>query len=163
MMNAGFVMRACLKCKKDISKTHLNRKYCSSNCYESSRYHKNGYRYTPEQRKEWYESRKKQDGYIQKLRDQGNSRAKKIKDFLAEYKMNLGCLDCGYRGHHSALEFDHIHGEKKINVCHAKSINQAKLEIEKCEVVCANCHRIRTYKRLYPCKADIFALTYEKV
>lgn len=77
-----------------------------------------------------------------------NERAKGVKDFLAVYKEDYGCADCGYNTHHVALDFDHIKGEKSINVCNAKSISQAKKEIEKCEVVCSNCHRIRTYKRL---------------
>lgn len=77
-------------------------------------------------------------------------RAQKIKEFISSYKMGKGCVDCGYNKHHSALDFDHIKGEKKLNVCFAKSIAQAKKEIAKCEVVCSNCHRIRTYERLYP-------------
>ncbi len=77
-----------------------------------------------------------------------NHRAKKIKEFIAKYKLSRGCKDCGYRKHHSALDFDHIRGVKKLNVCFAKSISQAKIEIKKCEVVCANCHRTRTYNRL---------------
>jgi hypothetical protein len=39
------------------------------------------------------------------------------------------CKNCG-KG------FDHIKGEKEFNVCNAKSVNQAKKEIKKCEVVC---------------------------
>lgn len=87
--------------------------------------------------------------------DKANERARKVKLFLAEYKMSKGCMDCGYKRHHSALEFDHVRGEKTLNVCFSKSIGQAKKEIDKCDVVCSNCHRIRTYKRLYPCKPDI--------
>jgi len=92
-----------------------------------------------------------------------NIRARKIKEFIANYKLECGCKDCGYKKHHSALDFDHIKGKKKINVCFAKSIAQAKKEIKKCEVGCSNCHRIRTYKRIYPCKSDIFEATYEAV
>ena len=98
-----------------------------------------------------------------KMQIKANERAKKIKIFLANYKISKGCKDCGYKKHHSALEFDHIKGNKKINIAFAKSINQAKKEIEKCEVVCSNCHRIRSWKRLYPCKPDIFEATYEEV
>lgn len=92
-----------------------------------------------------------------------NGRAKKIKQFLADYKLEKGCIDCGYNKHHSALEFDHIKGKKTLNIAWAKSISQAKKEIEKCEVVCSNCHRVRTYNRLYPCKPDIFEKTYEPI
>lgn len=77
-----------------------------------------------------------------------NERARRVKEFLASYKIEKGCVDCGYKKHHSALDFDHINGTKTMNICFAKSINQALKEIEKCEVVCSNCHRIRTYNRL---------------
>lgn len=90
-----------------------------------------------------------------------NKRARKIKIFLANYKIEKGCQDCGYKKHHSALEFDHIKGKKKINIAFAKSINQAEWEIKNCEVVCSNCHRVRSWNRLYPCKPNIFEKTYE--
>lgn len=95
--------------------------------------------------------------------DKANIRSKNVKKFLANYKLEKGCLDCGYNKHHSALDFDHVSGTKELNVCFAKSIGQATKEIKKCEVVCSNCHRIRTYNRLYPCREDIFDLTYETV
>jgi hypothetical protein len=90
-----------------------------------------------------------------------NERAFKIRKFLADYKIKEGCKDCGYKEHHSALEFDHVKGKKVLNVCFSKSIGQAMKEIKKCEVVCSNCHRVRTYRRIYPCKPDIFDATYE--
>ena len=95
--------------------------------------------------------------------DKANKRARAVKLFLADYKVSKGCSDCGYNKHHSALEFDHIKGQKDMNVCFAKSITQAKNEIKKCEVVCSNCHRVRTYNRIYPCKPDIFEKTYDQV
>lgn len=153
----------CQWCKKETGIVHKNKKYCSSVCMNKSRYARSGIRSTREQRSEWYKKRCEQKGYIEKLRKQANKRNKDIKRFLAEYKIEKGCKDCGYKKHHSALEFDHIKGKKEINMAFAKSINQAKREIEKCDVVCSNCHRVRTYNRIYPCKPDIFEATYEPV
>jgi TnpA family transposase len=85
-----------------------------------------------------------------------------IRRWLDNYKVELGCVDCGYRDHHAALHFDHVRGEKTINVCNAKSIEQARREIVKCEVRCANCHAVKTFTR-YSCKPEIVAATYEAV
>ncbi len=78
------------------------------------------------------------------------------------YKLKNGCVDCGYALHPAALHFDHILGDKKMNVCNAKSISGAKEEIKKCVVRCANCHAIKTFT-FHPCKPDIFDVTYEAV
>ena len=73
-----------------------------------------------------------------------------FKKRLAEIKEASGCQDCGERNH-IVLDFDHIK-DKKYNV--SRMIHDGfswaaiKKEIEKCEVVCANCHRIRTHMRL---------------
>lgn len=71
-------------------------------------------------------------------------------DSVAELKLKLGCTDCGYKGHAAALDFDHLPGFKKLTEVSAllkgpRSVLLA--EIAKCEVVCANCHRIRTWRR----------------
>jgi len=146
----------CKWCEKEMGVVHKNKNYCSSTCMNKARYARSGIRSTKEQRTKWYKNRCSKKGYIEKLRKQGNERNRKIKIFLAEYKLKRGCRDCGYKKHHSALEFDHIKGDKSLNVCFSKSIEQAKKEIEKCDVVCSNCHRIRTYKRIYACKPDVF-------
>jgi len=50
------------------------------------------------------------------------------------------------------LDFDHIKGEKLFNLSEAvvdkTSMDKLICEMLKCEVVCANCHRIRTFSRL---------------
>jgi len=60
-------------------------------------------------------------------------------------KLRRGCVDCGYNKHPAALDFDHVDGTKVFNISKV-SRSQAALEIEmsKCVVRCANCHRIRT-------------------
>lgn len=105
-------------------------------------------RYNSEVRKKWYKNKANDPKWKEKINNQYNNRRKKIQEFIRNYKLSKGCADCGYNKHHAALEFDHVDGEKEFNVCNAKSIKQAKEEIKKCEVVCSNCHRIRTYERL---------------
>jgi hypothetical protein len=48
------------------------------------------------------------------------------------------------------MDFDHREGEIKkyeLNAVDRMSMNTLKREIEKCDVVCANCHRERTHQR----------------
>ena len=58
-------------------------------------------------------------------------------------------MDCGqfYPGY--VLDMDHVRGPKEGNVATlanaAISLDRLQAEIEKCDVVCANCHRIRTH------------------
>ena len=70
---------------------------------------------------------------------------------IHEYQMEKGCMDCGYREHPAALEFDHVTGTKLFNIGEQmgkKSRQQLWEEVAKCDVVCANCHNIRTANRL---------------
>lgn len=72
--------------------------------------------------------------------------------FLSSLKVQRGCADCGYNAHAAALDFDHLPGTQKCGevgrmATWDETVDAALAEIEKCEVVCANCHRIRTYER----------------
>lgn len=64
---------------------------------------------------------------------------------------NVPCMDCGVKYPPYVMDFDHKNETSKIgNIGTMKlRVSIAKLleEIEKCDVVCANCHRIRTHKR----------------
>lgn len=68
---------------------------------------------------------------------------------LAGVKVGCGCRDCGYRADAAALDFDHVRGEKLFELARAGTRSRSSIEIEitKCDVVCANCHRVRTYNR----------------
>lgn len=73
-----------------------------------------------------------------------------MKQRLKAIKEKSGCTDCGEKNH-IVLDFDHLK-DKKYNISRmihdGFSWEAIKKEIAKCEVVCANCHRIRTHARL---------------
>ena len=72
---------------------------------------------------------------------------KKLK-FIRRYKLFVGCTFCGYKKHSAALEFDHINPNEKLGTISQayKSWGRKKLkdEMRKCQVLCANCHRVKT-------------------
>lgn len=60
------------------------------------------------------------------------------------------CADCGIEYPPCILDFDHVSGTKEFDIgfkYHSVAIDRLLDEIMKCEVVCANCHRMRTYRR----------------
>lgn len=80
--------------------------------------------------------------------DLGRSHRKVVRDITIRAK-NVPCKDCGVKYPYYVMHFDHVHGEKKFNISHCNSIGLEMLreEIDKCEVVCANCHAERSWSR----------------
>jgi L-lysine 2,3-aminomutase len=78
-----------------------------------------------------------------------HAKKQEYKRKLAELKEKAGCKDCGVKNH-IVLDFDHLK-DKKYNISRmihdGFSWKAILKEIEKCEVVCSNCHRIRTHNR----------------
>ncbi len=98
----------------------------------------------------WYpKNRQKHIGYVRRLKQE-------VIAFIEEHKKKGFCVDCGFRGNKypQVLDFDHIEGKstKKFEIASWRksvlSISAVKTEMQKCELVCANCHRIRTVSRL---------------
>jgi hypothetical protein len=75
-------------------------------------------------------------------------RRKMIKEFINAQK-NQPCADCRVQYPPYVMDFDHVRGEKLFNVSAAPAIvpnlDKIREEIAKCDLVCSNCHRIRTY------------------
>lgn len=59
------------------------------------------------------------------------------------------CSDCDVVFHFAAMQWDHREGEEKhFDVANGRPSKARVLaEIEKCDLVCANCHAVRTYTR----------------
>lgn len=70
----------------------------------------------------------------------------KIRAFIDKAK-DVPCFDCGVKHPSYVMDFDHRDpSTKTINVGVARSMAATIAEIAKCDVVCSNCHRIRTWK-----------------
>ncbi len=72
-----------------------------------------------------------------------------LKQFIFDYLKVHPCIDCS-EPDPIVLEFDHVNGTKSKNVgemAHSGvSLATLKLEMDKCVVRCANCHRRKTAK-----------------
>lgn len=70
-------------------------------------------------------------------------RRRKIKSLSIEYKGGK-CQICGYNKYQGSLDLHHIKGEKEFGIAdkgYTRSWQKVKAELDKCILVCANCHR----------------------
>lgn len=70
--------------------------------------------------------------------------------YIQELKSKTPCLDCKISYPYYVMDFDHVRGRKHKNVMELiPTLSKKKIdeEIAKCEIVCSNCHRIRTHDR----------------
>ena len=70
------------------------------------------------------------------------------KELLNQLK-NAPCADCKQNFPQCVMDFDHARGKKLRNVSRMIDgpLDQLLAEIEKCDLVCSNCHRVRTFNR----------------
>lgn len=129
-------LKICSICKKNIPATDeffakkivKTRETLQSNCRECQK----------EYRKKHYENNKKK--YILKAKNYRNIFA----EWFRNLKINLSCEKCG-EDRYWVLDFHHVDPKTKdfdvsvlVNKC---SKNLLLKEIDKCIVLCANCHR----------------------
>ena len=121
-------MRICNVCKKRKS---LSYGYKCNICH-------------CEYQKKYYKLHPQSTVYSHKIRQ-------KLRRDYVKSRKNLPCMDCGKSYPWYVMDFDHVRGGKKFNlsivgsmVCSFEKIDK---EIAKCDLVCANCHRIRTFNR----------------
>ncbi len=73
-----------------------------------------------------------------------------LREWVNHFKEDLPCGDCGRYLPPYVMDFDHRSGETKIGnisrlIGDGRSLTVIQTEIDKCDLVCANCHRIRTH------------------
>jgi hypothetical protein len=86
--------------------------------------------------------------YIEQTRVRNQKRFRDRVSFLVEYFKTHPCADCGETDP-VVLDFDHLR-DKEFEIAsaiHYRAWSKVLEEIEKCEVVCSNCHRRRTARR----------------
>lgn len=83
-----------------------------------------------------------------------NARSKAVRKKLLEYVWELKrkpCMDCGQTFHPVVMDYDHVRGSKSCGIAglitKEASLERIQEEIDKCDLVCANCHRVRTFTR----------------
>ena len=127
-------IKICGKCKteKPIDQFNKKRNKIQSNCKTCTRL----------QCKTHYQNNKKY--YFDK--------AKKKRDELYAFVYSLKevpCVDCNQCYPSYVMDFDHLENKEFLmaTIAGYGSKNKILKEVAKCEVVCSNCHRIRTWKR----------------
>lgn len=82
------------------------------------------------------------------IRQSAKDREQRNREIIRKYK-DRPCKDCKGVYHTDVMEFDHVRGKKLSNLSetHGWSLRRIAAEIAKCDLVCANCHRIRTASR----------------
>lgn len=144
-------MKLCLKCREEKEEKEFNR----------NKDKKDGLQNwckicTRENSTKYY--RENTESYRAKIEERKLRIRTENRGLILEYLKTHPCVDCGFK-RPSALDFDHVRGEKKKNVSQMVTDGNTRwddilLEIEKCEVRCANCHRIKTARQFNWYSAD---------
>jgi len=95
----------------------------------------------------WYQDHKEE------VMERRKQRQIQIQKWYREYKRTLSCLDCG-EDHPACLQFHHKNkAEKDFNIAdvasRASSIGVLLREMDKCEVLCVNCHAKRHWNEMH--------------
>lgn len=134
-------MKCCTKCKVEKNLKDFNRKKNSKDgvqniCKECSR----------ERSRKYY--KENSDKHLKAVTDNKKKYREKIQEFIFNYLLKHPCVKCG-ESNPIVLDFDHLR-DKDNCICNGIrniwSLDRVKKEIEKCQVLCANCHRLKTAK-----------------
>lgn len=100
--------------------------------------------------KNYYSDPDRKARHIASVRRTDKKRQQVIREWTDGYKIEVGCKVCGFKEHPVALDFHHRDSEtKEFNIAEAMrsgwSLARVKQEVEKCDVLCANHHRIHHF------------------
>jgi hypothetical protein len=84
--------------------------------------------------------------------EQKRRRRQELNEWYRQLKSAKPCADCGGSFHHAAMQWDHLPGTEKVaevsTLFRRGRMKAFRRELAKCELVCANCHAVRSFERL---------------
>lgn len=135
------MLKTCTECQVDKELSEFNKKTettLRSKCKDCMR----------KKNKQHYQNNKQY--YIDKAMQHNKKYKLANRQFVWDYLKEHPCVDC-QESDPVVLEFDHLQ-DKTGNIADlilkSNSLTKIKLEIEKCQVRCANCHRRKTASQL---------------
>lgn len=98
----------------------------------------------------WYKTNKSK--HVKNVVKNNKIKRNKNIQYVRQLK-SAPCTDCGNTYHPVCMDFDHLDSSKKeMSISKMATSGRSKQdilrEIAKCELVCSNCHRLRTHLRL---------------
>jgi hypothetical protein len=138
-------MKTCRKCGVDKDESEFSKKKESLDGLQPYCRDCNSAQYEA-----WYSSHKKQR--VKYCTNLTAANRKRLTQWYHELKTSKPCKDCGQTYSPWVMEYDHIGVQKKsrdVSKMVARNCSKEAIlkEISKCELVCANCHRERTWQR----------------
>lgn len=104
--------------------------------------------------KKWYKQNKSK--HLLTVKANRERYRNEVDDYLDSVKTKP-CADCNKVFHPWIMEFDHVDDNKVTGVAQLRrlkaTLESIKREVAKCQLVCANCHRARTFGRA--CKKSL--------
>lgn len=103
-------------------------------------------------------------GQKEKALKRNRDRRNKYRKYVQELKSKTPCTDCGTQYPYYVMEFDHLR-DKSFTIATLANVNSLEHlieEIAKCEIVCANCHKQRTWSRMVKTGGDLGPLIFDK-
>ncbi len=88
---------------------------------------------------------------IDKVKQRNKTYREKVREYVRKQKESKPCMDCGVNYPYYVMEYDHTENNKLRSVAYITSngtLSQAIEEISKCDLICSNCHKTRTWKRM---------------
>lgn len=136
-MEYVYMVKKCSKCKLDLDIEMFNKKGIRKN--GSIKYQDFCKECNKIASREWY----KKEGNRSRIVNKVTEYKRENRMRFAEYKATLLCVKCG-ESHPACLDFHHRDPLEKdflLSDIRSRSLHSIQKEIDKCDVLCANCHR----------------------
>lgn len=130
-------MKTCIKCKDDLPTSEFGKNASKKDGLQNT-----CKKCRKDYQKDWY----KENATLHKSRVYASRDV--VRKWVYEYLLSHPCIKCG-ETRVACLDFDHRDPEQKsFNIgglgASVNSLEKVKKEILKCDVLCSNCHRVKT-------------------